>query len=347
MDQAHLIEAMDGVLRRLGGTARRWRVDRMATVIVPGSADVQASFAPVAKHYGAIDCCLPASAREPQRIGGGRGAFRHRPVVADLGRRFARDGPGEPGPVLVDHRRRPAAQPVTNRGATRRMGADHGGRRSASWPRSSRCWRCRPLPFPATIEQNAPVDHQASVAFRGNRYSVPPGLAGVMMTLRHRLGTVTVDVVSPAGVVLVTHRLAAGRLGDDGAHPRPSRRPREGGPRRSSSTTRPCDRKANRPPGAAALAERAKLLGPEGAEPSVDLAGHGRGDPPRLPGRVEVSAGEAICVTATSEYQRLRAHLAFLRMGAAAEALPACLNEAVKDQAFQPGLPGTALGRRG
>jgi len=53
-DQAHLVEAMDGVLRRLGGTARRWRVDRMATVIVPGSADVQASFAPVAKHYGAI-----------------------------------------------------------------------------------------------------------------------------------------------------------------------------------------------------------------------------------------------------------------------------------------------------
>ncbi len=49
MDQAHLIEAMDAVLRRLGGTARHWRVDRMATVIVPGSAQVQASFAPVAK----------------------------------------------------------------------------------------------------------------------------------------------------------------------------------------------------------------------------------------------------------------------------------------------------------
>lgn len=36
---------MDGVLRRLGGSARHWRVDRMATVIVPGSADLQASFA--------------------------------------------------------------------------------------------------------------------------------------------------------------------------------------------------------------------------------------------------------------------------------------------------------------
>ena len=39
------------------------------------------------------------------------------------------------------------------------------------------------------------------------------------------------------------------------------------------STARPCDRKANRPPGTAALAERARLMGPAGAEPSVDLAG--------------------------------------------------------------------------
>ena len=37
------------------------------------------------------------------------------------------------------------------------------------------------------------------------------------------------------------------------------------------TTARPCDRKANRPPGATALAERANLLGPAGAEPSVDL----------------------------------------------------------------------------
>jgi len=58
-DQAHLVEAMDAVLRRLGGTARRWRVDRMATVIVPGSGDVQASFAPVAKHYGAVVVACP------------------------------------------------------------------------------------------------------------------------------------------------------------------------------------------------------------------------------------------------------------------------------------------------
>lgn len=51
MDQPHLVEGIDGVLRRLGGTAKTWRVDRMATVINPQTGKLQASFAPVAKHY--------------------------------------------------------------------------------------------------------------------------------------------------------------------------------------------------------------------------------------------------------------------------------------------------------
>ena len=37
------------------------------------------------------------------------------------------------------------------------------------------------------------------------------------------------------------------------------------------TTAGPCDRKENRPPGPAALAERAKLMGQAGKEPSVDL----------------------------------------------------------------------------
>ena len=67
MDQAHLVEAMDAVMRRLGGTARNWRTDRLATVIVPGSAEVQASFAPVAKHYGAV--VVPCPPRRGNRKG--------------------------------------------------------------------------------------------------------------------------------------------------------------------------------------------------------------------------------------------------------------------------------------
>lgn len=59
-DQAHLVEAMDGVLRKFGGTTGVWRTDRLATVIVPGKRDVQATFPPVAKHYGAIvEPCPP------------------------------------------------------------------------------------------------------------------------------------------------------------------------------------------------------------------------------------------------------------------------------------------------
>jgi transposase len=60
-DQAHLIVGLDEVLRRLGGTARRWRVDRMATVINPNTGKVQRSFVPVAKHYGVegVDPCPP------------------------------------------------------------------------------------------------------------------------------------------------------------------------------------------------------------------------------------------------------------------------------------------------
>jgi hypothetical protein len=42
MDQPHLIEAMDAIMRKLGGTARVWRVDRMATVVEPATGDVQA-----------------------------------------------------------------------------------------------------------------------------------------------------------------------------------------------------------------------------------------------------------------------------------------------------------------
>jgi hypothetical protein len=67
MDQAHLIEAMDGVLRRLGGSTRKWRTDRLATVIRPGTAEVQASFVPVAKYYGAI--VVPCPPRRGNRKG--------------------------------------------------------------------------------------------------------------------------------------------------------------------------------------------------------------------------------------------------------------------------------------
>ena len=50
------------------------------------------------------------------------------------------------------------------------------------------------------------VSAQARVAFRGNRYSVPPGLGGATVTVSHRLGEQTLDVARTSGTVLARHR---------------------------------------------------------------------------------------------------------------------------------------------
>ena len=49
-DQPHLIAALDGVVRRLGGVTRAWRFDRIGTVVAIGSDRVLPSFAEEAKH---------------------------------------------------------------------------------------------------------------------------------------------------------------------------------------------------------------------------------------------------------------------------------------------------------
>ena len=286
MDQAHLIEAMDAVLRRLGGTPRHWRVDRMASVIVPGTADVQASFAPVAKFYGAI--VVPCPPRRGNRKGSVEAGVR---FATGRWWRTLQAETEEAAQVSLDRfwQTTGDARLRSPRGVTQPP-------QDASrpkWPTVGELAEAEPLlalpaaPFPATISVEAPVDHQASVAFRGNRYSVPPGLQGVVMTLRQRLGTTTLDVVSPAGALLVTHQLAprgAGAMVRTPAH----RDALEKAVLSQFSTARPCDRKENRPPGSAALAERAKLLGRAGKEPTVDLAA--MAEVVRLAGNEEVSA---------------------------------------------------------
>jgi hypothetical protein len=126
------------------------------------------------------------------------------------------------------------------------------------------------VPYPATVEVARLVGADATVGFRGNRYWVPPGLTGTQLTLRHRLGTATVEVCSAAGSLLVSHRLAvagAATIVRTPAH----RAALEGVVLGAFTTDRPCDRKANHPPGPAALAAAARLLGGEGGEVTVDL----------------------------------------------------------------------------
>ncbi|MER6048547.1 transcriptional regulator [Streptomyces sp. NPDC001793] len=59
-DFPHLVQALDAVVRKLGGTARRWRFDRMSTVCYPSSGQMTAAFSAVAKYYGVgVDICPP------------------------------------------------------------------------------------------------------------------------------------------------------------------------------------------------------------------------------------------------------------------------------------------------
>lgn len=262
LDQPHLIEAIDAVLRRHGGTPRVWRTDRLATVIVPGTRDVQPSFAPVAKHYGAV--VEPCPPRRGNRKGAVESSVRYlcgrwwRTMTARTPSQAQRSldafcaGPG-------DARTRPTESgPVT----------------VATLADAEPLLGLPALPYPATVIVTRPVGDNAAVAFRGNSYSVPPGLRGAEVMLRHRLGTATVEVHGPAGALLLSHRLAppgAGALVRTPAH----RAELERVVLSAFTTDRPCERKANRPPGPTAKAEAVKLLADLGPEVVIDLARYG------------------------------------------------------------------------
>lgn len=67
MTIGHVAQGMHRIVTALGGTARVWRVDRMATAVIPGTDRLNPQFAQIAKHYGVeVAICPP---RRPQRKG--------------------------------------------------------------------------------------------------------------------------------------------------------------------------------------------------------------------------------------------------------------------------------------
>jgi transposase len=262
LDQEHLIEVMDGVMRRLGGTARIWRTDRLATVIKPGTKDVQATFAPVAKHYRAI--VEPCPPRRGNRKGAVESSVRF--VSGRWWRTMTAKTPEE-AQISLDRF-------CATTGDQRQRFSAEGERTTVGAVADLEPLMALPAaPYPATLVVTRVVDANATVAFRGNSYSVPPGMAGIDLELRHRLGTGSIEVFSPNRALLVTHRLAP--AGTHSLVRTPEHRAAlEQAVLSSFTTARPCDRKSNRPPGAKALAEAARLLGTEGREVTVDLSSY-------------------------------------------------------------------------
>jgi transposase len=260
LDQPHLIEAMDGVLRRHGGTPRVWRTDRLATVIVAGTRDVQPSFAPVAKFYGVV--VEPCPPRRGNRKGAVESSVRY--VCGRWWRTMTAATPAGAQSSLDAFCDGPAdARPRRSGDGTRTtVGELAGAEPLLPLPAA---------PYPATVIVSRTVGANAAVAFRGNSYSVPPGLAGAQVQCRHRLGTSMLEICSPAGAVLAGHRLAPAGAGTMVRTPE-HRAELERVVLSAFTTDPPCQRKGNHPPGDAARAEAARVLAGLGGEVTVDLA---------------------------------------------------------------------------
>ena len=189
-DQAHLVEGIDEVLRRLGGTARRWRVDRMATVVVPGTDRIQASFVGVAKHYGVgIDPCPP---RRPNRKGAVEKASHY---IAQRWWRTAAVGRVSEAQDSLDRF-------CVRVGDARRRAGSTVGELADAEPLLA----LLPVPYPAEGTLVRKVAANGLVSVWGNRYSVPPSVIGTEVSVRWRLGDPTFDVITGSGRLVATHR---------------------------------------------------------------------------------------------------------------------------------------------
>ena len=253
-NQAHLIVGIHEVLQRLGGTAQRWRVDRMATVIVPGTDRVQVSFVPVAKHYGV--CVDPCPPRHGNRKGVVEKAIG---FTTQRWWRTARVGSLLEAQAGVDRFCVEVADARRRNGTTVAELAD--AEPLMALPAAA---------YPVEVILDRKVAANALVSVWGNRYSVPPGLVGSDVQVRWRHGTGVIDITTTAGTIVCSHLLApkgANRTVRLAEHTTAL----ENVVLAAFHTDRPCKTKLNRPPSDAALAIAAQLAGPSGADPVIDL----------------------------------------------------------------------------
>jgi transposase len=256
MTFGHLAEAMHRVLAGLGGTPRVWRTDRMATIVIAGADRLTVDAGQAAKYYGVeVAVCPP---RRAQRKGVVEAAIKYltrswwrSAKVATMAE--AQASLDRWSVEVADQRRRPA-------GTVGEIGAAE---------------PLRALPsaaYPTVIAVERRASRSALVAFEANHYSVPPAHAGRMVTVHARVGEPILRILSPAGVIVATHRRAiagAAQTVRSAEHVAAL----EQAVLAAFTTDHACRRKANRPPGDRSLAELARLKGiePEPA-PLIDLA---------------------------------------------------------------------------
>lgn len=129
-------------------------------------------------------------------------------------------------------------------------------------------------PYPALLTETRVASRQALVSYRGNRYSVPPELAGATVTATRPVGGDHLDITTTSQITIVRHRLAADGAGvtvRDHDHVAAL----EQAAMTAAATGRPHRRKERIPPGAAARAAADTLRGEQPQlSPVIDLAAY-------------------------------------------------------------------------
>ena len=250
MTFGHLAGAMHQVLVALGGSARVWRTDRMATIVSPQSGRITPDAAALAKHYGAQIAVCPA--RRAQRKGVVEKAIQYltrswwrTAAVATLG--DAQRGLDAWSVRVSDQRQRP--------GAT--VGALGAAEPLRALPSA---------PYPAQIAVERKASRAALTAFEGNQYSVPPAHAGKLVTVIAQVAEPVLRIVSARGEIVAEHRripAGAGQTVRSAEHAALL----EAAVLAAFTTKHACRRKPNLPPGDRALRELARLRGLD-AEPA-------------------------------------------------------------------------------
>ncbi len=133
------------------------------------------------------------------------------------------------------------------------------------------CWNFPKSPIRRKGPHSARSRLGALVSWRGNQYSVPPDTVGSDVLVRWRLGSEEIHIQSSSGRLLATHRQLPEGQGHTVRLPAHARA-LENVVLANFSSDRPCKRKANRPPSAAALALAAGIGGPAvTVNPPIDL----------------------------------------------------------------------------
>lgn len=128
-DFPHLVEALDAVVRKLGGITNDGRFDRMATVCCPSSGRLTAALAQVAKHYGSVRWSV-------RHVAGTAKQWWRRPTTR------RRNAGGAPSPTRPPSRRRKPAWIVwLSSWMTAAGSVTVKPPRSALWPPTSNCGR--------------------------------------------------------------------------------------------------------------------------------------------------------------------------------------------------------------